>query len=236
MLYIVTKLIKPIFSGENELQRHLAALTLLIAFMQLYLLLVRVVPNTPIPIYINMFTTVLKTYTFILLSYLAFIVSFAYAFFLIFGPRREDVTSTVPVGPNMTAEVATGAIRIIEGDPYFNSIWLSLVKTLVMFVGEMDYNDFMFRHWLGYVIFVLFVFLLIIVLMNILNGLAVSDINKIQEEVDTYYMISIVESLAYTSFVSLLAQEIILYPNTKPENQKIFGFSIPGYKVKILKI
>lgn len=76
-----------ITAGDTELQRHWAALTLLIAFMQLYLLLVRVVPDTPIPIYINMFTTVLKTYTLILLSYMAFILSFAYSFFLIFSPR-----------------------------------------------------------------------------------------------------------------------------------------------------
>ena len=80
------------FLQENlgsDAQRHVAALTLLIAFMQLYLLLVRVVPNTPIPIYINMFTTVLKTYVFILLSYLAFIISFAYSFFLIFNAKYD---------------------------------------------------------------------------------------------------------------------------------------------------
>ena len=59
---------------------------------------------------------------------------------------------------------------------------LSLVKTLVMFVGEMDYTDMTFSHWLGQVIFVAFIFLIIIVLMNILNGLAVADIHKIQEE------------------------------------------------------
>ena len=95
----------------------------------------------------------------------------------------------------------------------------------------MDYNDLEFGHWLGYVIFVLFAFLLIIVLMNILNGLAVSDIHKIQEEVDTYYHISIVETLASTSFVSLLAQEATIYPNVRPEHPKILGIPIPGFKV-----
>ena len=74
-------------------------------------------------------------------------------------------------------------------------------------------------------------FLLIIVLMNILNGLAVSDIHKIQEEVDTYYHISIVETLASTSFVSLPAEEVTLYPNTRPEHPKILGIPIPGFKV-----
>ncbi len=81
-------------STAEGFQRHVAALTLLLAFMQLYLLLVRVVPNTPIPIYINMFTTVLKTYTFILMSYLAFIVSFAYSFYLILGDSSNDIKCT----------------------------------------------------------------------------------------------------------------------------------------------
>ena len=45
----------------------------------------RIVPNTPIPLYINMFTTVLKTYTFILLSYFAFLLSFAFAFSMVFA-------------------------------------------------------------------------------------------------------------------------------------------------------
>ena len=102
-----------------------------------------------------------------------------------------------------------------------------------MFIGEMDYLDLEFKHWLGYVVFVLFVFLMIIVLMNILNGLAVSDIHKIQEEVDTYHLVSIVETLAYTSFVPMLATRVLIAPNIKPEKQKILGIAMPGTKVRI---
>ena len=152
------------FFKENlgaEAQRHVAALTLLIAFMQLYLLLVRVVPNTPIPIYVNMFTTVLKTYVFILLSYSAFIISFAYSFFLIFNSQYDR-----NVKNNETQRVIEP-----EDDKIWSSIGYSIVKTVVMFIGEMDYNDLVFGHWLGYVIFILFAFLVVIVLMNILNGL-----------------------------------------------------------------
>ncbi len=209
----------------DNTQRHIAALTLLIAFMQVYLLLVRVVPNTPIPVYINMFTTVLKTYTFILLSYMAFIMSFAYSFFLMFNGSTVASSATAG-GTNGTTTDAP------ERDENFKNIGLSLVKTIVMFIGEMDYTDLIFDHWLGYFIFVLFAFLLIIVLMNILNGLAVSDIHKIQEEVDTYYHISIIETLASTSFVSLLAEEIVLFPNVRPEQPKILGIPIPGFKVR----
>ena len=58
-----------------------------------------------------------------------------------------------------------------------------------------------------------------------------SDIHKIQEEVDTYYHISIVETLASTSFVSLPAEEVTIYPNIRPEHPKILGIPIPGFKV-----
>ena len=129
--------------------------------MQLYLLLVRVVPNTPIPIYVNMFTTVLKTYVFILLSYSAFIISFAYSFFLIFNSQYD----------RSSENDQTQKITEPEDDKIWSSIGYSIVKTVVMFIGEMDYNDLIFGHWLGYVIFTLFAFLVVIVLMNILNGL-----------------------------------------------------------------
>ena len=125
-------------------------------------------------------------------------------------------------------------LNLLQKGSSFDNLWLSLVRTMVMFIGEMDYLDLEFKHWLGYVFFVLFVFLMVIVLMNILNGLAVSDIHKIQEEVDTYHLVSIVETLAYTSFVSLRANEIIFAPNVKPERQKILGIAVPGTKVFIL--
>ena len=135
-----------------------------------------------------------------------------------------------------TSRPASSETEEESEDTAFGNIGYSLVKTIVMFIGEMDYTDLEFEHWLGYVIFVLFAFLLVIVLMNILNGLAVSDINKIQDEVDTYYHISIVETLAATSFVSLQAEEVIIYPNVKPAYPKILGIPIPGFKVRIVRL
>ena len=214
--------------GMDEFHRHMSALTILLAFMQLYILLVRVVPNSPIPIYINMFTTVLKTYTFILMSYMAFILSFAYSFYLILGNHaNNDFTSYG--GSAVNTNNSTNATSTETNN--FGHIGKSIIRTIVMFTGEFDYTDIEFNHWVGYVIFVMFVFLLVVVLMNILNGLAVSDISKIQEEVDTYYHVSIIETLSYTSNVKLLADEIVIFPNKKPSSQKMCGISIPGFKV-----
>ena len=71
-------------------------------------------PNTPIPLYINMFTTVLRSYTFILLSYFAFLLSFAFSFNLAFAVPDEIL--------------ANGTMVASEETDHFGSIWLSLMK------------------------------------------------------------------------------------------------------------
>ena len=75
----------------------------------------RIVPNTPIPLYINMFTTVLKTYSFILLSYFAFLLSFAFAFSLVYA--HEEIEVTASANNNTQGET-----------DHFGTLWLSLVK------------------------------------------------------------------------------------------------------------
>ena len=99
-----------------------------------------------------------------------------------------------------------------------------------MLTGEFNYPDIPMKHWLGRLIFVIFLFLMVIVIMNLLNGLAVSDIHKIQKETDTYHHISIVETLSYSRYVPMMANEIKIKPNTKTESRKWLGFSIPGAK------
>ena len=42
------------FESKEELLRHIAALVLLLAFMELYFLTVRIAPNSPFLVYINM--------------------------------------------------------------------------------------------------------------------------------------------------------------------------------------
>lgn len=57
------------------------------------------------------------------------------------------------------------------------------MKTIVMvFTGEIDFGALVFPAPFGKVIFLLFVFFIMLVLMNILNGMAISDIALIQKE------------------------------------------------------
>lgn len=137
---------------------------------------------------------------------------------------------------NATANVTTNATTDEDEstDVWLNS-GISLITTMVMMVGELDYVGLKFQHWLGYVIFVIFLFSLVIVLMNILNGLAVSDINQIMESANIYSRKMALVSLASIKNLTMVAEELIIYPNTKPRRDKICGIPVPfrkGYMVK----
>ena len=67
--------------------------------------------------------------------------------------------------------------------PFFDTLGLSVVKTFTMFVGELEFGDLPIETSVGYLFFLAFIFLIVVVLMNLLNGLAVSDTGLIREGV-----------------------------------------------------
>ena len=80
--------------------------------------------------------------------------------------------------------------HVVTDYPFFNYPWLALVKTSTMFVGEIEFADIpirtgMWNQLFGYSFLLTFIFLIVVVLMNLLNGLAVSDTGIIKQEV--YY-------------------------------------------------
>ena len=57
------------------------------------------------------------------------------------------------------------------------------MQTLNMAFAETNYLELPIHHWLGQILYVIFVLLITLVLMNLLNGLAVDDIQNIMKEV-----------------------------------------------------
>ena len=62
----------------------------------------------------------------------------------------------------------------------------SIIKTFVMFVGEMEYGNIHFSEKsklelaLGQFVFLVFVFMFVVVFMNLLNAIAIGDIQVTQ--------------------------------------------------------
>jgi len=91
---------------------------------------------------------------------------------------------------------------------YFDGPWTSLVKTITMFVGELEFSDIPIDpttslSWLSFTFLVVFVFLIVVILMNLLNGLAVSDTGKIMKKAEIVSYISSVETISYMESVLL---------------------------------
>ena len=110
-------------------------------------------------IYVVMFTDVFRTFLKVSGVVLLFIISFSLGFY-----------------------------ALLENQPYF-SLWsLSLIKTFVMSIGELEYDNMFFDNmdivhykWTTRAFFVVFVLIMPIIIMNLLVGLAVDDIKTVQE-------------------------------------------------------
>ena len=123
-------------------------------------------------VYVTMFYKVLNSFFFFLLWYSLFLVAFGLGFYI------------------MLHDDSIKDLHQLEDDDknkYFNRTWTSLVKTSAMFVGELEFSDLPINTntslgMLAYGFFLAFIFLIVVVLMNLLNGLAVSDTNDIKEK------------------------------------------------------
>ncbi|KOC69953.1 Transient receptor potential channel pyrexia [Habropoda laboriosa] len=137
---------------------HSISLAILLAWMQMMLLVGR------LPMcgyYALMFSTVLKNILKVLLAFVCLIVGFAFSFAVLF-----------------------------HGNDQFRNSWRAVVKTVVMMMGEYEYgalfsdekNGSSFLQATSRVVFLAFVMLASIVLMHLMIGLAVNDIQGLEKE------------------------------------------------------
>ena len=171
-----------------ELKKHLAAFVIVMSWSALILLLGRHPKLKEYNIYLTMFFKVMKTFLLFLTWYSLFIIAFGLGFFILLHKPEKQKKG--------------------EGDyEYFDQVWLSLVKTTTMFVGELEFSDWPVDLQsrlapLAYIFFLSFVFLIVVVLMNLLNGLAVSDTGIIREKAEIFSYRSQVETIS--TFESML--------------------------------
>lgn len=154
-------------------QWQLGAIAVFLAWINLILFLKRV---PLLGIYVLMFNTILHSFLkFALIAFL-FVVAFCIAFYMILYKALDDATLVVNVSP-------------------FRNAGLSFIKTMVMAIGEFDY-DSIFGHnnesrsllssfpVVAYILWIIFLIIMPILLTNLLVGLAVGDIKAIQDEAE----------------------------------------------------
>lgn len=133
--------------------RHYSAAAVLLAWARLMLSL----GHHPRSIPITMFAHVLKTFVWLLLWYSSLLVGFGISLFFIFGGSSN----------NQGGDDG----REMKRDEFHN-FPLSMVKLSTMVIGEFDYSNLPFDNnpVFSRIILVAFVFLVVIVMINLLNG------------------------------------------------------------------
>lgn len=165
-----------------DVKRHLAALCILFSWTETLVLIGR---HPRLSTNITMFTTVITTFFTFLLWYSIIIVAFGISFYIMMHEDHKEGE------PN-------------SDYPFFDTIWLCLFKTSAMFVGELEFADIPFTgNVISYLVFLSFIFLIVVVLMNLLNGLAVSDTGLIRDEAEIVSWSARVELITYTESMLL---------------------------------
>ena len=175
------------FEDPCQTKRHFAAISLVLSWAEMITLVARHPRLAQYNIYVTMFFTVLRTFTIFLVWYSFFVVAFGLGFYIML---HKDYVQ------DQTEE---------DEYPFFNQAWHALIKTTIMFVGEIEFGDLPIdiNSWMSFVFLLSFVFLIIVVLMNLLNGLAVSDTGLIREHSELVSHLSRVETISYTESILL---------------------------------
>jgi ankyrin repeat protein len=146
----------------------LAAISLLLAWTVIILHLSCIYS---LAIYSEMMKRVTLNYMKFLFWYSPLIIAFTFSLYKL---NHIDVSSKENDSPYLAQNMSTN---------FYSNLSMSLLKTVVMMTGEFDASNMSFNHG-GYFIFLFFILMMTIVLMNLLNGLAVSDTQAIKNNTE----------------------------------------------------
>ena len=142
--------------------RHLSGIVVLLSWAEGLLLMGG---HPLLSTYITMFREVSYNFSKFLVWFIMLIIAFGLCFFIIFQRHGEKDEG----GEEVNA--------------HFVSPQMSLMKTIIIsLTGEIEFEGIDFSSEFSRIIFLVYVFFIMLVLVNLLNGLAVSDIAAIQKQ------------------------------------------------------
>ncbi|KAK9878515.1 hypothetical protein WA026_022411 [Henosepilachna vigintioctopunctata] len=172
-------------------QHHVAAIGIFLNWLELMM----IVGRFPIfGLFIQMFTTVSINFVKFMAAYFCLLIAFALSFGVIFA--------------NYNA---------------FKKLPLVLIKVIVMMSGELEYEDIFFDDtqpikfpWTAQLMFLAFVVLVTIILTNLMVGLAVSDIQGLQQSAGLDRLVRQAELVAHLE--SMLFSRLLIWVPRKLMN------------------
>ena len=221
------------FSGYilicSEWQETFIVITIILSWTEMILLTGRL---PKLSRNIEMLKSVSLNYFWFLLSYLFLLIAFAFSFYSLLHKNATNSSTYYHDRHN---------------ENFFMNPIMSVMKTFVMMMGEFEVGSMaseMANSTTYFCLFALFVFVIAMVLLNLLTGLAVSDTQTIKSDAEQLSLVSRIrliydiEStlLQWYNFVGKWPKYTLLRPFTDFQKSKIKSISLfPGtsYKEKI---
>lgn len=156
IVYVADEFDLPLVNRCGTEKQTIGALSIFFAWMSL-VLFIRKFPM--LGIYVVMFTSILFTFMKFFLIFVLFLVAFALAFYTLLKDQQNA----------------------------FSNPGRSIVKTGVMMIGEFDFDDLFNSDSVSvpgvtWFLFIVFLIIMTLILMNLLIGLAVDDIKGVQDQ------------------------------------------------------
>lgn len=217
-LFFIVFAILSLSCTENVLK--IQAFTILLATLE-FLHLIGQLPFLSLSTSMVIFRKVSINYLKTMFLYVFLLVSFALAFFVLSSGKKENKGSPTEEPP-IEEEVNEKLWNF--GLPIYG-----ILKIFVMLLGEIDAASLALpaKSPLFCAIFVAFVFLVPIVLFNVLNGLAVDDIQKIKAEGELTDLVERVKVLikyekicsGKVKILESFKKRVTIFPNILPEGR-----------------
>jgi transient receptor potential cation channel subfamily A protein 1 len=185
-LVVTTSMILYIRSLTNDTRKALASIVILLAAFELILMVGK---HPKFSANVIMLITVSVTFFKSFLFYSPLIIAFSVSFNILFVKTKSP--------ENINGTDADNVNKSFMGPSE------SVFKTIVMLAGELNANsiDFQINPIISQLVFSLFVFVIIIILLNLLNGLAVSDTQTIKNDAELLGHISRAQHLYFVENV-----------------------------------
>ena len=154
-------------------------------------------------LYVIMFYKVMQRYIKILAWYSIYLIAFGLGFYIML---HDDTGNISTLNKDASSKETVMPLRDRESrdskKTTFDNPYLALAKTSVMFIGEIEFGDLPIHGGdinvtMAHLFLLLFIFLMIVVLMNLLNGLAVSDTGKIVADSEISSQITFIKTIQY---------------------------------------
>jgi len=165
--------------------RYLRALFFLVLAAQCFILIARV---SKLSLQLEIFKKVCKTFLKFLLVYSMLIFAFAMAFYTLYNNRDSE---------KKNEEQTTSSSKNEDDDKSFDNILISTITVIRMMLADFESMKLNPDSHLDIIIFLSFILLISVILINLLNALAINDTNEIMkfaEIVDVKKRISMINS------------------------------------------